>query len=120
MFDPKKPVQTREGNAARILCTDRKTTTNYTTVVLITGEDGVERATNRYPDGKIDRNHDSPYDLINPPVVTTQYISIYHAQAMSKNHNSLADALKDRMQTSKGTIKLTLLDGVLSQVEIVK
>lgn len=62
-FDPTKPVQTRNGRKARILCTDRKNT--YPIVALITFED--EEFYHAYTkEGKYWEDEDyHEYDLIN-------------------------------------------------------
>ncbi|NIA67799.1 hypothetical protein HBA54_04275 [Pelagibius litoralis] len=68
-FDPTKPVQTRDGRKARIICTDRRTTV-YSILALITENDGYEyiesytKAGHRYGDEDCDS---CSVDLINIP-----------------------------------------------------
>ena len=67
-FDPEKPVQTRNGRKARIICTDLKEYAHGDTVMaLIEQDDGSEdwttyRSSGRYVDGMEDSQ-----DLINIP-----------------------------------------------------
>jgi hypothetical protein len=74
-FDPTKPVQTRDGRKARILCTDRDG--NRPIVVLITNSLREEVST-RCRDGRLSLGHDGfRGDLVNIPVKSTTYQSIY-------------------------------------------
>jgi len=67
-FDPTKPVQTRGGLPARIVCTDRKHPV-YTLVALITSRPGVEEALFYTADGQYIREegYRDSIDLINIP-----------------------------------------------------
>lgn len=66
-FDPTKPVQTRDGRKARIICTDAKG--EYPIVALITYEDGEEEPGMFYSNGAfISGQHTLPSrDLVNIP-----------------------------------------------------
>ena len=67
-FDPTKPVRTRSGREARIVCTDVKGNQNI--LALILDHDGEESAEYFDSDGKYFGGTESVYDLINIPVET--------------------------------------------------
>lgn len=62
-FDPTKPVQTRDGRKARIICTDLKDTKPL--VVLVARENGIEDIQTYTMEGKFFCIGDDPRDLIN-------------------------------------------------------
>lgn len=65
-FDPTKPVQTRDGRPARIICTNMKGGAE-TIVSLVTGQRGKETPYTHYTDGRyLDSGTDSD-DLVNVP-----------------------------------------------------
>lgn len=75
-FDPTKPVQTRDGRKARIICTDRKG--EMPIVALITSEDGTETIS----DFKLNGSYWcglKESDLINIPqrIISTIYIAVW-------------------------------------------
>ena len=75
-FDPTKPVQTRDGQPARIICTDRKGA--YPIVALISytyGEDccGYGR------DGRFADGNQCHRDLINIPEKIEGWVNVYSA-----------------------------------------
>lgn len=76
MFDPKKPVQTRDGRKARIVCTDRKTNTQYTVLALIqnVGTDN-ESAYGYTADGSAGAGLEQGRDLVNIP--NKRYVNLY-------------------------------------------
>ena len=77
-FDPTKPVQTRDGRAARIICTDRAGNDD-TIVALITSLHGTESIIQCKLGGKVYFTSDSPADLINIPTKRKikYWVSIY-------------------------------------------
>jgi len=64
-LDLTKPVQTRDGRRVRILCTDRKSGTDYSVVGLLLDE-GIERARMWQPTGHYS-DYDNITDLVNVP-----------------------------------------------------
>jgi len=62
-FDPTKPVQTRDGRKARIICTDKKSIS--TIVALVEDENGEEGIISYLGSGTVFINGESPVDLIN-------------------------------------------------------
>lgn len=75
MFDPTKPVQTRSGKPARILCTDRKYWDGTRPLVaLVSGGDGEEQLGTYPASGRfLDGGSDDPDDLVNVPEQTKTY-----------------------------------------------
>jgi hypothetical protein len=73
-FDPSKPVQTRDGRPARILCTDIKHP-NYSIAAAYTNQFGVEIISSYTTDG-ISSGHGS-VDLINVPEKRTVWVNVY-------------------------------------------
>ncbi len=67
-FDPTKPVQTRGGRKARIICTDAKGMQPIVALVT-TSDPDVERVERFFLDGRCysSLEVDSPHDLINVP-----------------------------------------------------
>ena len=74
-FDPTKPVQTRDGRKARIICTDRDFT-GYSIVALIKTESEEERIEAYRSDGSRKFYRDD-LDLINVPEKVTMYVNVY-------------------------------------------
>mgnify|MGYP000550111845 CR=1 FL=1 len=64
-FDPTKPVQTRYGSPARIICTDRKG--GPPLLALVRGQEREERIFSFYPSGQVYTTHCSGLDLVNVP-----------------------------------------------------
>lgn len=76
-FDPSKPVQTRDGRKARIVCTDQKHEGGGSILALIAREHGdTEDSFSYLPDGRWwANNSDTSLDLINIP--ETHEVVIY-------------------------------------------
>lgn len=81
-LDFNKPITTRDGRAVRILCTDRKATSNWPVVGLVMESNGREIVRFWSIGGKVnpDSIHPSGSDLINPPppkVKLQRYVNVY-------------------------------------------
>ena len=78
-FDPTKPVQTRDGRKARILCSDRRSVHGFSILALVEtkfGNDVVDDIISYRPDGTHEINGDhSRHDLVN--VWEKQKISLW-------------------------------------------
>lgn len=95
-FDPTKPVQTRDGRKARILCTDR-IHVDGTIVALIgypkdSAHEGQERILSYYSDGlykpptyreRFPLKAEDDNDLVNVPVKTSTWQPIYSSRISS-------------------------------------
>lgn len=73
-FDVNKPVQTRDGRAARIICTDWKAPPSRI-IILVEVSPNYEKQETRYPNGQYLSNKKSPDDLINIP--EKRWVNIY-------------------------------------------
>jgi hypothetical protein len=63
MFDPNKPVQTRDGRKARIICTDAKANENI--IALLQNSHGEEYVQHYLSGGTVFCTAESGNDLIN-------------------------------------------------------
>ncbi len=79
-FDPTKPVQTRDGRPARILCTDRKARalSDHTIVALIDYTDG-EQVMFFRPDGCNSSVLEQGIDLVNVPERKSRFVALYRS-----------------------------------------
>jgi hypothetical protein len=80
-FDPKKPVQTRDGLPARIICTDRKYhsfgSSGEIPLVVLIMEKGQETIVCRPANGRCCDDYDSNGDIINIPQKREGFVNIY-------------------------------------------
>lgn len=68
-FDPTKPVETRDGRKARVLCTDAKQDGLGPILALVSQDDGFESPMFFFADGKFDASRaECGVDLVNAPV----------------------------------------------------
>ncbi len=65
-FDPTKPVQTRDGRKARIICTDLRHPW-YSMAVAIADENGLETISCYSKSGRWDERYDDENSLVNIP-----------------------------------------------------
>ncbi len=82
-FDPTKPVQTRDGRAARIICTDRvypgaTLDGGDSSIIALVTNDARETVYHYGKDGKINARSFLDHDLINIPEETTVWIAVYN------------------------------------------
>lgn len=108
-FDPTKPVQTRDGRKARILCVDIESQ-SYPIVAAIKGvrSETVESFTS---EGRSWLESESDDDLINipPQVVKTYYKNIYDTDIGSHQFDSITQAGNFGINHLKiGVIKVTV------------
>lgn len=79
-FDPTKPVQTRDGRKARIICTDFKgfgRGSIIANVICTYANAEAESIYVYYDDGRTNRSSDSSLDLINVPETRRVHIIEY-------------------------------------------
>lgn len=90
-FDPTKPVQTRDGRAARILCVDRKSA-DYPIVALVSVGASAAESIHRFgADGRAPY-HSRGSDLVNIPQRHERWIVVGHGGDSVVLHRSEADA----------------------------
>lgn len=89
-FDPTKPVQTRDGRPARILCTDRKCT-EFPIVAVYSDSDGTECvACYKASGGWSGSGHPHSRDLVNVPEkrVLEAWMNVYDPPCDAHAHQS--------------------------------
>lgn len=112
-FDPTKPVQTRDGRPARIICTDRKHWRDVI-IALVSGENGEEYLCDFSEGGCYLSGQESEDDLVNIPARRHEYVNCY-ANAEPCFHSSLETArIGAEMSTDVyvGTIEIVCEDNV--------
>lgn len=120
-FNPNKPVQTRDGRPARIICTDMEGGAySIVAIVTTTGQEHAETFTSagtyRYEPG----HANDARDLVNVPVVTVEYVNYFNEKAPTV-YTQLEPASSDidkRSADFAGRIKVTLHDGKLFSAEV--
>lgn len=125
-FDPTKPVQTRDGRPARIICTDRNHI-DGPIVALITaqtrGHEGEELIQSFYENGYYRPYPFSPHsiDLVNIPERTEKFLKVYSGETFGRMHKSLEAAKAcEKIREPDGYLKLIYEDDVLVSVELVR
>lgn len=89
-FDPTKPVQTRDGRKARIICTDMKN--SYSPIVVLIAEtENSESLTARAADGRCSNFTLAYGDLVNVPTKRKAWINIYPVGPYRHPDKELAD-----------------------------
>jgi hypothetical protein len=121
-FDPTKPVQTRDGRKARIVCTDSRA--SDMPIIALAEMGGwaphLEYAFGCYADGRVSKDRDDDLDLVNIPEKVTGYVNVYRSNGgeawTGKIYRSreLADLnwdrlRKNRWQMRQGTERLSCL-----------
>lgn len=85
MIDFNKPVQTRSGWPARVICTDRDR--QCWPVVALVGHPNTEVGEIIYSytaEGMVSMTvKDGPMDLVNVPYITTEFVNYRHGDATS-------------------------------------
>jgi len=82
-LDPTKPVQTRNGRKARIICVDREgknASSKYPIIALVKASDGSEELRSYTVDGFhffTDEKEESENDLVNVPEERTVWVNVY-------------------------------------------
>ena len=90
-IDWEKPVQTRDGRKARVLCTDMRGT-EFSVVALVDDATNENLITvNKH--GRHYGTQRSATDLINAPVTITRWVNVYSRGPSSQLYQSKADAI---------------------------
>lgn len=111
-FDPTKPVQTRDGRAARIICTDRSYRGfSGSIVALVTSEpEGVELPHIFQSNGEVWGcvPHD---DLINVPEEHTVWLNVYLRDGSNVSHPTRHEADTRAVRNRIACIEVTYKEG---------
>lgn len=117
MIDWSKPVQTRDGRAVRVLCTDCATPTSYPVVALVRDSYGYERVQSYTLEGKYRRTiPESPNDLENVPAVTNLWVNVYPNDVGGHASRKEADYWAENGRVT--LLRLVIQDGILIGVHI--
>lgn len=119
--DLTKPVQTRDGRAARILCTDRKHS-EHPVVALVKCHDFQEHCYTFSADGRNLPGLGTDLDLVNvpPKVVSEAYRNVYSDGVVGAKFTTKAAAQREASPSAIGIIKLTTYDDGSSTFEKVE
>lgn len=107
-FDPTKPVQTRDGRKARIICVDRENS-KYPIIALVRYDESVDRAEaveSYQKDGSYFTEGSNTMDLINIPERRVRWTNVYTLYADS-NYPTREEADKHALANRIGVLKLT-------------
>jgi hypothetical protein len=119
-FDPTKPVQTRDGRPARILCANVKRSA-WPIVAAVTDPDGSESVVSYTAKGRELRLQETENDLLNAPEETTEWINYYGDESVrNKAHSSLDIANHYATGLRQALFKVTKVDGKVTKVEVVQ
>lgn len=132
-FDPTKPVQTRDGRKARIICMDAKHVDGEIIALVTYPEnhphEGDEFVASFYKGGhwappsyreKYPERADHPDDLVNAPVKTSTWQTIYEHSIAIGVHKTLEDALSLSGTNRVGFLRRDFEDGKFVGVEFEK
>lgn len=119
-LDLTKPVQTRDGRPARIVCTDRKCDNGFPLGVLIPNEYGVEEFFWHCADGRFNDSPSAPsnLDLQNVPVITMEWVPYYADYSSGKPRESLQKAKIVSGDCAIAFLKITRKDGDIVDVSL--
>lgn len=124
-FDPTKPVQTRDGRKARIICTDVNHKF-YPIMALVQDFDGSEYAVSFTVDGCALHQGDDelPKDLVNTPpaVYSVGYRIVYGGGGFGTHYDTFDEVIRMKNVSSNvcGIIKITTYDDNTFDVEKVE
>lgn len=118
-FDPTKPVQTRDGRKARIICTDAKK--KQPIVALVLRSDGTEDVVYHNANGFYypRSGAESEHDLINIPEQMIRWSNVYEDTAVGP-FSSRQRADNSAAEYRIGILKLIYEDGKLVDHEYEK
>lgn len=119
-IDFNKPVQTREGRPARVICTDKKGSA-YPVWALVMSESGHEEDSHSYTlNGRyFDNGDESEHDLMNVPVRTERFINFYDGQYDAYSYATLDGANNGACAKRTCVIKVMMEDGKAVSSELV-
>lgn len=75
LTNPNRRIVTRDGQAAKILCTDRND--EYSIVALVTAEDGKEQVYCYFPNGRYSKIGEDYRDLMLVPIKHEGWINVF-------------------------------------------
>lgn len=131
MFDPKKPVQTRNGRKARVLCSDLNFPSGKTIAAAVEGQGTycgkpTETLSLYHTDGHyLDVREDNLQDLVNVPERRYKYENVYvstdgkfPSRGGWLDSRERVDNVNQLNKKRVGVLKFTLEDNVVVSVEL--
>jgi hypothetical protein len=111
-FDPTKPVQTRNGKSARIICTDRKGL--FPILALVVDSNKIEKAFAYNKKGELCGCPGSVFNLINILNRTSKFRNIWSSvSAQAFAYNTMKEALSMKGPSERlGVLELKYEEGV--------
>lgn len=108
-FDPTKPVQTRDGRSARIICTDRDSI--YPIVALVRELNGEESVSFHTNNGRVTPHYGGPsrVDLINVPEKHVRWVNFFPRDA--EVYDSREEADEDATAERIACVRVEFKDG---------
>lgn len=93
-FDITKPVQTRSGKKAKIICTNLKNM-GFPIAAIVENSSGYEFVNHYTKEGKLTTsNTDCEWDIINVPVEIKRYKNVYANSSSSYEYDDLAACIR--------------------------
>lgn len=123
-FDPTKPVQTRDGHPARIICTDRegpqnnlKNNLNWPIIALVRKRSGCEMAVSYDASGRIGGSQvrEHRFDLVNVPERVSRFMYLYPPEVALSGKRVTIQRRKEEVLpsgTALGIVEIQYEDGV--------
>ena len=117
-FDPTKPVQTRDGRKARIICTDYK---GFKPIIaIITTEEDSESVFCYESNGRFTDPTKGELDLINIPERTSSWFNLYEPDLICGSYRSHEVANLRQTSSRLATLELVYEDGKPVNVKLHK
>lgn len=110
--NPTRPIVTRDGHAARIICTNRIDKTHSILALLFEDEDRDREEVYQYTSkGEYFSNASSPHDLFFAPIKKEGWINIYHHEGRNSSsskgiYDTKEEALKCRFKNCVDTVQI--------------
>lgn len=138
MIDWNKPLQTRNGEAAKLVYVKQDPADRIlrgavigseTHVVVVTHRNGNEEVREYFSDGAFTTSHASSFDLVNVPETSGWFFNLYQSSdgemTLGPAHRTPEDVRQGQGITAKaliahvGILKFTSVDNKLTRVELV-
>lgn len=107
-FDPTKPVRTRDGRKARIICTNRVGTVYDRPIIALLDFDTHEEVRTFTGTGRFRATHTSNDDLVNIP--TTQWVNLDQEEVGRTVHNAFYYTSKEKADAHAGKTRIACVE----------
>ena len=100
-FDPNKPCQYRNGEPARIVCTDRKGARPIISLSYYPG--GTEKIFYHYESGQQFCDYENSFDLINTPTKQERWVNVYRGRSGAEQCQDFYPTREEAFQNKAST-----------------